>query len=138
MSLNERVKNIVVRNPEISFEALMTRVLMDDFYRLNKKNENKFPFTITGYNKAIESRKLPKVSALLRAYFRAKNSLKKPVSDSGILIHNGESNIVALTKEEHDKIESSRGFWVFERSSGCAGYRCVECGTWVYEQVLLA
>jgi len=25
-----------------------------------------------------------------------------------------------------------KGEWIFEESSGCAGRRCVKCGTWVY------
>lgn len=27
----------------------------------------------------------------------------------------------------------SKGEWVFERSSGYAGYRCKKCHTWIYE-----
>ena len=26
-----------------------------------------------------------------------------------------------------------KGNWVFERSSGYAGYRCTRCATWIYE-----
>jgi hypothetical protein len=29
--------------------------------------------------------------------------------------------------------KQSTGDWIFERSSGYAGYRCRKCGTWVYE-----
>ena len=28
--------------------------------------------------------------------------------------------------------EESAGNWIFERSSGYAGWRCTKCGTWVY------
>ena len=38
--------------------------------------------------------------------------------------------------EVKESIAHAHKNWVFERSSGYAGYRCSKCGTWVYEDEL--
>ena len=33
-----------------------------------------------------------------------------------------------------DYNQISVGNWVFERSGGYAGWRCIKCGTWIYDK----
>ena len=33
-----------------------------------------------------------------------------------------------------DARKQSAGNWVFERSSGYAGWRCAKCGVWIYDK----
>lgn len=47
-------------------------------------------------------------------------------------VKNLSSNTVLADNKNCD-YESSNGKWVFERSSGYAGYRCEKCATWIYE-----
>jgi hypothetical protein len=52
--------------------------------------------------------------------------------------HNGMEPFMEINHDgtftnENVKPEPSKGDWVFERSSGFAGYRCQRCATWLYD-----
>ncbi len=45
------------------------------------------------------------------------------------VIHSAFENIFG----ERIVLADPKGSWVFERSSGYAGYRCQKCATWIYD-----
>ena len=46
----------------------------------------------------------------------------------------GEELAEAVIMEAHSvSVNEPKGKWVFERSSGYAGFRCQKCAAWIYE-----